>query len=99
MAESQKLRAGDHVLHYPSGETIVVAHVDSEQIDGELIAWVGWPLGYVKKADCALLHAATDAQHLEQLGRLADSGSEFVSDPRVDKAKEALAMLREAADG
>ncbi len=57
----------DHVLHGPSGETWVVAYVD-----GDRLAWCGWPEGEAKLADCTLLKKATTAQRDKLLLELAD---------------------------
>lgn len=43
------MRTGDHVLHKPSGETWVVAFVD-----GDDLAWCGWPNGLARTSDCEL---------------------------------------------
>ena len=47
-------RAGDIVLHRPSGETWTVAYADP--VSGN-IAWCGWPPGVARIADCELLAA------------------------------------------
>lgn len=78
-------RAGDHVRHKPSGEDWVVAYVDGDQL-----AWCGWPPGEANLSDCEIIKQATDAEHIELLERLAKS-----SDSRfVRRATEALDALR-----
>lgn len=61
------MRAGDHVLHRPTGETWVLAAVD-----GEDVLWAGWPPGRARLADCELLTAATDAVHRDMVDRCRD---------------------------
>src|SRR5436309_3154814 len=76
-------RCGDHVKHGPTGETWVVAHVD-----GERLAWCGWPEGEAKLADCTLVKAASDAEHLQTLRDCAKS-----SGRRAHMAQATLAEL------
>lgn len=77
------LRAGDHVHHRPSGEEWVVAYQD-----GEHVGWCGWPAGEALAADCDLILAVTDTEHLAILRRLENGG-----DKRARMAREALAKL------
>lgn len=63
-----KIRCGDHVKHGPSGETWVVAYVN-----GEHLAWCGYPEGEAKLADCTLVKTASDYDHFELTIALADS--------------------------
>jgi hypothetical protein len=63
------IRAGDHVLHRPSGETWVVAAVE-----GDELAWAGWPDGLARTQDCERTHEAADAEHRE-FQRLVERGS------------------------
>lgn len=76
-------RAGDHVRHRPSGESWVVAYQD-----GEHVGWCGWPAGEALAADCDLIQAVTDTEHLAILRRLENGG-----DKRARMAREALAKL------
>ncbi|WP_066918425.1 dATP/dGTP pyrophosphohydrolase domain-containing protein [Methylobacterium sp. CCH5-D2] len=64
-------RAGDHVLHSPSGETWVVAWADP--VTGDL-GWCGWPDGVARISDCTLVKAASDAEHQQKLRELKASG-------------------------
>lgn len=66
--KGHKIRAGDHVHHTPSKEDWVVAYVD-----GEYLAWVGWPDGEAKASDCWLKKSCTDAEHLQWLREIAKS--------------------------
>lgn len=45
---------GDTVKHGPTGETWVVAYVQ-----GDRLAWCGWPEGEARLADCTLVEHAT----------------------------------------
>ena len=78
-----EIRAGDHVFHKPTGETWVVAYVD-----GDYLAWCGWPEGEAKLADCELVKRASDEEHLRWLNDIANS-----SGRRASMAKRALAEL------
>lgn len=59
MTEST-IRAGDTVLHRPSGETWVVAYADHERND---LSAYGWPETLARVTDCELVHSCTDAEH------------------------------------
>ena len=69
--ERPVIRAGDHVLHAPSGETWVVAWADPTTDD---LAWCGWPDGLARLSDCTLVKAASDAEHQQKLSELKASG-------------------------
>ncbi len=45
---------GDSVIHRPTGETWLVAHVD-----GDRLYWCGWPPGCAALSDCTLVEKAT----------------------------------------
>ena len=78
------MRCGDTVLHKPSGEEWLVAYVD-----GDDLAWCGWPDGVARKSDCELVRSCTDAEHVARLKEIAkaDAGR------RTRKAIEALAAI------
>lgn len=80
-------RAGDIVFHKPTGEEWVVAYVD-----GDYLAWCGWPEGEAKLADCELVRAIDDADHLRWLRDIAASDGK-----RARRAHAALAALEAAA--
>lgn len=61
-------RAGDIVHHEPTGEDWVVAYVD-----GEKLAWCGWPAGEANAADCWLKKSVSDDEHLNWLFEIAKS--------------------------
>ena len=78
-------RAGDAVLHKPSGETWCVAYVE----DGRLCA-CGWPLSLADVNDCELVRAADDAKHEKLLRDMAEMSDR--NDPRRRRARSALAL-------
>ena len=57
----------DSVLHGPTGETWVVAYVESDRL-----AWCGWPEGEANLADCTLTEKATPEQRDKLLLEMAD---------------------------
>ena len=79
-----KIRTGDHVAHGPTGETWVVAHVD-----GDRLAWCGWPSGEAMLEDCVLIRRSTDDEHLSLLQELAKSSD----GKRSSRARAALEAL------
>lgn len=76
-------RAGDIVHHDPTGEDWVVAYVD-----GEYLAWCGWPEGEAKAADCWLKKSCTDEEHINQLREIAEADGK-----RARMAKRSLEEL------
>lgn len=80
------MRAGDVVLHRPTGERWVVAVVV-----GDDLAWVGWPDGIARTSDCELVEACSDTEHERTLRMVADSqGDQW----RQRRAREQLATLQ-----
>ena len=79
MATDHIIRCGDHVHHGPTDETWVVAWADYETGD---LAWCGWPNGTARLADCTLVKAASDAEHLERLQGVLRAG-----DSRAGRAR------------
>ena len=77
------MRTGDTVHHQPSGETWIVAYVD-----GEYMAWCGWPEGEARTEDCEVVRVVSDAEHEAWLLRIAES-----SGKRARMARVALARL------
>jgi hypothetical protein len=65
---SASIDTADHVKHGPTGETWVVAYVD-----GDRLAWCGWPEGEAKLADCELVKKATESERDELLQQMANS--------------------------
>ena len=84
------MRAGDTVLHRPSGEFWIVAYVD-----GEYMSWCGWPEGEARTADCKVITPASDPVHRSWLERIADSA---VGGKRQRMAQRALDALNEAVN-
>jgi hypothetical protein len=60
------MRAGDTVLHKPTGEEWLVAYVE-----GDDLAWCGWPDGLARTGDCELVRACSDEEHVRRLRALA----------------------------
>ena len=64
-----EIDTGDIVLHRPTGENWVVARVD-----GNKLAWLGWPPGWGDLADCVLVKKASNGERHSHLASLAKSG-------------------------
>ena len=58
---------GDTVKHGPTGETWTVAYVQ-----GDYLAWCGWPEGEARLSDCTLIEPATDEYRAKLLNDLAN---------------------------
>lgn len=82
-------RCGDHVLHLPTGEMWLVAYVD-----GDDLAWCGWPDGLARTSDCLLVKACDDAEHIRMLKEVAQSRT----GRRAGYAQRELDKLRDAAE-
>ena len=74
---------GDEVPHRPTGEQWVVAYVQ-----GDRLAWLGWPQGEAAVADCDLVKRCTPEKRQKWLLELA--GMRDDSDPRCRYAKHRL---------
>lgn len=81
------MRCGDTVKHKPTGETWTVSYVD-----GDNLAWVGWPNGYAKVSDCAIIKSCSDLEHVLLLKRITESRDEG-SDQRARRAMQDLHMI------
>lgn len=57
---------GDVVFHAPSGETWTVAFVE-----GDRLAWCGWPEGLALLSDCTLVEKASAEQRQSILRSMA----------------------------
>ena len=75
---------GDTVLHRPSNERWVVAYVE-----GDRLAWCGWPDGTADLSDCVLLRKTSPEQRLALLHEMARSVNDG---PRRTHARKALGM-------
>jgi hypothetical protein len=64
------MRTGDTVFHKPTGEKWLVAYVD-----GDRLAWCGWPEGEARLSDCELVRACDDERHWELVNHIAKSAS------------------------
>ena len=84
------MRTGDTVKHVPTGETWTVAFVE-----GDSLAWCGWPAGLAKISDCVLVKACGDEESVALLRRLASMGpnDHGTPDHRMLYAKRKLAEM------
>lgn len=57
---------GDYVHHAPSDENWVVAYVQ-----GDRLAWCGWPEGEARLRDCTLVEKTTPEKRLRLLQEMA----------------------------
>jgi hypothetical protein len=67
MTDTITIDTADVVKHGPTGETWTVAYVQ-----GDRLAWCGWPEGEAQLSDCKLVKAATDEDRIKLLNVLAD---------------------------
>lgn len=74
----------DSVRHEPTGETWLVAYVQ-----GDRLAWCGWPEGTALVADCTLTRKANEEERYRLLRQMAHMNDE--RDPRCRYARRALA--------
>lgn len=81
----------DHVRHGPTGEEWVVAFVQ-----GDRLAWCGWPEGLAALADCTLIRKATEAERVRLLRDMAESAG---NDSRTRYARHALETMRAPEPG
>ena len=72
-ARLQPFRAGDHVQHFGSGETWVLA-CDQE---GDEVVPAGWPESCAPAAHCRLVKAATDDERRKMLEEASAPGGEY----------------------
>ncbi len=61
------MKTGDSVKHGPTGETWLVAYVE-----GDYLAWCGWPEGEAKVADCTLVRECSEEESIEILRDMAN---------------------------
>lgn len=86
------MRAGDVVYHRPSDETWVLAWGDDAR--GEVSA-CGWPETIAKAADCELVEACSDDEHLAMLREWATRAGDY----RATVCRRQLAALGAAGGG
>lgn len=77
-------RAGDAVLHRPSGETWILA---CDERNGEIVC-CGWPESMAPAKDCDLVEAATDRMRSDILWQVA---RECRDELRARRARQDLA--------
>lgn len=83
----------DVVIHGPTQERWVVAYVQ-----GDRLAWCGWPLGEAKLSDCTLVTVASDEARMKLLNQMAAMNDQ--GDSRCRYAKWRLGQRdRTAAEG
>lgn len=83
----EQIDTADHVLHAPTGETWLVAYVE-----GDRLAWCGWPPGLAELSDCTLVKKATAEERDKLLHELAKSSDSF-------RAAHARRRLEKVAEG
>lgn len=90
------MRAGDTVLHRPTGEKWLVAYVD-----GNRLAWYGWPPGEANVEDCELVKACFDEEHVAALREWAERKPQRSdeSDRRISVCRRQLEALAERQEG
>jgi hypothetical protein len=88
MEPSKAIRAGDTVLHKPTGEKWLVAAMSG---DGAKLVCCGWPESIADVSDCELFRSATDEKHTDTLMRVIESCPEQL---RGSWARQNLAAIR-----
>ena len=83
-------RAGDYILHKPSGEQWVLA---ADQHRGDVVC-AGWPETIARATDCELVEAASDETREDMLRRVA---KECTSDTRGSWARCQLDVIEAPA--
>lgn len=83
---SQCIDTGDYVRHGPTGETCVVARVE-----GDRLAWLGWPPGWADLSDCTLVQKAAPGDREKLLRELAAGQHHCAGWARDRLAKDAEA--------
>lgn len=88
MDDLSQIDTGDSVKHAPTGETWLVAYVD-----GDRLAWCGWPPGEARLSDCTLVQKAGPGERDKLLKEMAgmnlDSGE---YDRRKSYAQQKLSV-------
>lgn len=99
MAKS-KIRAGDTVLHRPSGETWIVGAVEPYCDTRCLVPFKGIK-EIAKIFDCELRKSCTDGEHVEMVLKCSKIRGEPPSyfDVRASWSKALLVKERESTDG
>ena len=66
-----EIDTGDYVKHGPTGESWVVAYVQ-----GDRLAWCGWPEGEASLSHCTLEQKATPEKRAQLLADMAKLGDD-----------------------
>jgi len=82
---ASNIDTGDIVHHGPTGEDWVVARVQ-----GEHLAWCGWPQGWADLKDCTLVKKATPEERIDLLKQIANSRGHHCAEWAADRLKEAV---------
>jgi hypothetical protein len=96
---ADSLRAGDVVLHRPTGEKWVLAYAVMERNE---VAACGWPPSCAKADDCVLVEAAMDETHEKMLREWAEKvpmEADYHGDHRSSECKRQLAALEARRKG
>lgn len=86
-----EIDTGDSVFHVPTGENWLVAYVD-----GERLAWCGWPEGTAALADCRLVRKATPEERERLLRQIASGSGDGA---RQRHARNKLELTLTTSDG
>jgi hypothetical protein len=87
---TKTFRAGDVVKHMPSGETWTLAYGEGRDVSA-----MGWPESIARAADCELVEAASDEEHVKALCEVASIGPDERgrTDHRASVARRQLAAM------
>lgn len=91
------LRAGDLVLHKPTGEEWVLATDEDDAMGRRQVYPAGWPATIAERHDCVLRRRATPKYRLEMLKQWATLSGE--GDHRKSVARRQLAKAGLWCDG
>ena len=85
---ARPIRCGDTVKHGPTCEEWLVAYVD-----GEHLAWCGWPPGEARLSDCTLVVSCSDEEHVSLLRKIAAVHVGAPADKRMRVAQRTLEQM------
>jgi hypothetical protein len=83
---------GDVVKHKPTGEEWIVAFVE-----GDRLAWLGWPEGTANLSDCTLIEKAQFQRRIYWLRQMAMSSGRRAQYAREMLASEGLPIVEPAS--
>jgi hypothetical protein len=81
VTEQNIIDTGDTVKYGPTGEEWIVAYVD-----GDRLAWCGWPPGEALLADCTLVRKGTHEERgrlLRQMANMRSNGDGYDRRQRI----------------